>query len=232
LLPRDPACTIGSVNREIEPESARNPAENDLDPGHFPLFLDEDPSGDPSSPDEAHQVEVEEMPRTKHRSGFVEALVLILIALVLALTLKTYVAEAYEIKGRSMQPTFDDGQRVVVLKSFYELHRDDIIVFTSTEDPSKDLIKRIVGLPGDEIRVEGGQVYINDAKHDEPYTRHSAEERNDPPRQRTIRPGHYYVLGDNRPDSHDSRKFESIPAANIKGKVVARWWPFDQFRSF
>lgn len=167
----------------------------------------------------------------KPRSGFVEALVLILIALVLALTLKTYVAEAYEIKGKSMQPTFDDGQRVVVLKSFYDLARDDIIVFTSIEDPSKDLIKRIVGLPGDEIEITRGQVYINGKIHDEPYTRHSAEERNETWRPK-IKPGHYYVLGDNRPDSHDSRKFDSIPAANIKGKVVARWWPFDQFRSF
>lgn len=219
------------MNQEGLPEGARNPAENDPESGSFPLFLDEDPSGDASSPDEACRSEAEERPTQKHRSGFVEALVLILIALVLALTLKTYVAEAYEIKGRSMQPTFDDGQRVVVLKSFYDLARDDIIVFTSTEDPSKDLIKRIVGLPGDAIQVAGGQVTLNGAKHDEPFTRRSARDDH-ATRQRTIPTGHYYVLGDNRADSHDSRDFDSIPAANIKGKVVARWWPFDQFRSF
>ena len=66
------------------------------------------------------------LPERKERSGFVEALVLVMVALVLALTVKTYVAEAYEIRGRSMEKTFQNGQRVVVLKSFYGIQRGDI----------------------------------------------------------------------------------------------------------
>ena len=168
----------------------------------------------------------------KERSGLLEAFVLALIALALALTLKTYVAEAYEIKGRSMEPTFLSGQRVVVLKAFYEIHRFDIVVFTSTEDPSKDLIKRVVGLSGETLKVSGGRVYIDGRKLDEKYARHDQRELLEEFPETRIPPGHYYVLGDNRPDSHDSRYFEAIPLSNIRGKVVVRWWPFSEFRSF
>jgi signal peptidase I len=168
----------------------------------------------------------------KDRNGLVEALFLVLIALVLALTLKTYVAEAYEIKGRSMFPTFENGQRVVVLKAFYDIEREDIVVFTSKEDRAKDLIKRVVGLPGETVRIIAGQVYINGVELPEAYARHTDRDRNERPLERRIPPGHYYVLGDNRPDSHDSRSFEEIPAVNIKGKVLFRWWPFGEFKSF
>ena len=170
----------------------------------------------------------------RERSGLLEAFVLVLIALVLALTLKTYVAKAYEIKGKSMEPTFSNGQRVVVLKAFYEIQREDVIVFASSEDASKDLIKRVVGLPGETIKVTGGQVFINGRKLEEDYqTRHDFErEVRESPREEIIPQGHYYVLGDNRPDSHDSRSFESIPQDSIRGKVVIRWWPFGQFKAF
>jgi len=168
----------------------------------------------------------------RERSGFVEALVLVLIALVLALTLKTYVAEAYEIKGNSMKDTFESEQRVVVLKSFYSIHRGDIIVFGSTEEPGKDLIKRVVGLPGETIRILRGKVSINGQEIREDYVKKDARELRDTTREEVIPEGRYYVLGDNRPDSHDSRYFDAIPASAIKGKVVVRWWPFSQLRTF
>jgi signal peptidase I len=168
----------------------------------------------------------------RERNGFVEALLLVMVALVLALTLKTYVAEAYEIKGRSMEPTLHNGERVVVLKAFYEICREDIIVFASTEDPSKDLIKRVVGLPGETLRVAGGEVFIDGRRLDESYARHDRMERFDRTIEERIPPGHYFVLGDNRPDSHDSRYFESIPSKNVRGKVVVRWWPFSELESF
>jgi signal peptidase I len=172
-------------------------------------------------------------PAKREHSGFLEALVLVVGALVMALTLKTYVAEAYEIKGRSMEPTFINGERVVVLKSFYGIVRGDIIVFASTEDPTKDLIKRVIGLPGETIEIARGKVTINGRALEETYElTHDARELRDTPHRERIPEGHYYVLGDNRPDSHDSRNFLSIPAVNIKGKVVARWWPFGKLRTF
>ena len=175
------------------------------------------PLPSPQAPDEpdpvAWNVEVPaaaQKPR-KGRGGILEAFVLALIALALALTLKTYVAEAYEIKGRSMEPTFLTGQRVVVLKAFYDIQRFDIVVFTSTEDASKDLIKRVVGLPGETLRVSGGKVYVNGKRVQETYgVRHDARELLEEFPETRIPPDHYYVLGDNRPDSHDSRYFEAI----------------------
>lgn len=168
----------------------------------------------------------------RERSGFVEALVLVLVALVMALSLKTYVAEAYEIRGRSMEDTFHNGQRVVVLKSFFEIARGDIIVFASSEDPNKDLIKRVVGLPGETVRIFRGDVFINGKKIDEAYAKHDARDRRAQARTETIKPGHYYVLGDNRPDSHDSRAFEAIAAGSIRGKVIACWWPLADMKAF
>lgn len=175
----------------------------------------------------------------KERSGLLEAFVLALIALVLALSLKTYVAEAYEIKGRSMRPTFFSGQRVVVLKTFYDIERYDIIVFSNDDDPHdrdppRDLIKRVIGLPGDRVEVDHeGRVVLNGELLDEEYTM--------PPRydhrefKRKIVPeGHYFVLGDNRCDSHDSRDFPFpfVPVTQIRGKVVIRWWPFSELKTF
>ena len=167
------------------------------------------------------------------RGGSVEALILVVLAFLLALFLKQYVAEAYEIKGRSMEPTFENGQRVVVLKAFYGLERGDIVVFASTEDPSKDLIKRIVAGPRDKLEIVGGELQVNGESVDEQYLL-GGESGFSSYRRRTIplADGSYYVLGDNRPDSHDSRYFGAIPAESIKGKVVLRWWPFESCRSF
>lgn len=169
--------------------------------------------------------------RSRKRGGSLEALVLVLLAFLVALFLKQYVAEAYEIKGSSMQPTFANGERVVVLKSFYGLARGDIIVFASKDDPSKDLIKRVVGLPLDRLTIEGGHLRVNGKPMPEKYLL-GGEKGFGYDRTLTLDDGSYFVLGDNRPDSHDSRYFGSVPQANIKGRVVLRWWPFAEFRSF
>jgi signal peptidase I len=173
----------------------------------------------------------------RQRSSFVEALALVFVALLLALTLKTYVAEAYEIKGRSMEPTFNDGERVVVLKAraLYDIERGDIIVFSSRDDPSKDLIKRVIGLPGDTVRIERGRVYVNGSR--EPLTEEYVKDDGGYGYggnriEKKIGPDEYYVLGDNRRDSCDSRRFSGVPAKNIKGKVIVRWWPLEEFASF
>jgi len=169
------------------------------------------------------------------RNSFVEAVVLVMTALLLALTLKTYVAEAYEIKGSSMMPTFRDGQRVVVLKAFYDIERGDVIIFTSTENGSKDLIKRVIGLPGEKISIQGDQVYVDGRSLDETYVNADGVRRHgitSYPVTEELGPDEFYVLGDNRGDSHDSRRFHGVPSRNIKGKVVVRWWPVGELRSF
>jgi len=164
----------------------------------------------------------------RHRSSILEALALVCVAFALALTLKTYVAEAYEIKGRSMEPSFRNGERVVVLKAFFDVGRTDVIVFSSVQDPRKDLIKRVIGLPGETVEIRDGGVFVNGERLPEEYVEHSLYDSD----RQTVPEDSYYVLGDNRPDSHDSRVFKSIPSRNIKGKVVVRWWPVSDFRLF
>jgi signal peptidase I len=199
-----------------------------------PVHPDPEPSSDQAEALHLDEKEDADNPAAarKEKNGVIEALVLVLIALVLALTLKTYVAEAYEIKGKSMQTTFESGQRVVVLKAFYSIGHGDIVVFSSSEDPAKDLIKRVIALPGETIKVAGGNVEINGRKLSEAYARHDERELRDSPIEMTIRDDEYFVLGDNRPDSHDSRSFGPIPRSSIKGKVVVRWWPPETISSY
>ena len=169
-------------------------------------------------------------PRRRERSGTLEALALVVVAFLLAFTVKTYVAEAYEIKGRSMEPTFGNGQRVVVLKAFYGLERGDIIVFSAIDKPQKDLIKRVVGLPGETIRIQRGKVYVDGELLNESYVEYGDAVGSS--RSFRVPEDSYYVLGDNRPDSHDSRYFNAVPGHLVKGKVFVRWWPFGEFSSF
>jgi signal peptidase I len=157
--------------------------------------------------------------------------VVVLAALLLALLLKVYVAEAYQIRGSSMETTFEDGERVMVQKIFYTIERGDIVIFSSKEDPRKDLIKRVIGLPGDVIRIEDGEVFINGEKLQEDYA--SVESyRHESYGPRKVAPNTYFVLGDNRDQSLDSRIFDSIDHSAIKGKVILRWWPFQKVHTF
>lgn len=171
-------------------------------------------------------------PRALSRTfgSLLEIALVIFLALFLALLLKVYVAEAYEIRGRSMETTFHEDDRVMVLKVFYEIRRGDIVIFSSMENPQKDLIKRVIGLPGDRVEMRNGEVLVNGEKLDEPYARTNTRRENR--REPVLGPGQYYVLGDNRPDSQDSRVFHAIDTRSIKGKVILRWWPLEKIHSY
>ena len=167
-----------------------------------------------------------------YRSAVAEIVVLVLLAFTLAMTTKTYVVEAYEIKGRSMVPTFDDGQRVVVLKLFSDIQRGDIVIFSSQDDPGKDLIKRVIALPGERIQIRKGIVRINGKVLKEGYLEDKDYGLYDAEIDEEVGSGQLYVLGDNRDDSHDSRRFGSVSEESLKGKVVVRWWPFHEVKTF
>lgn len=173
---------------------------------------------------------------SSRRGSILEMALVVLVALCIALLLKVYVAEAYEIRGKSMEPTLEEDQRVMLLKVFYEIHRGDIIIFTSTENgQQKDLIKRVIGLPGDHVRVVNGRVFLNGKELVEPYAwpyTRGSRHWHDGTFEEVVQEGKYYVLGDNRPDSQDSRKSGAIDAASIKGKMVLRWWPLGKLESF
>ncbi len=171
----------------------------------------------------------------------VEWVAVVVGALLLALLIKTFLFQAFYIPSGSMEPTLEAGDRLVVNKVSYRLHdvsRGDVIVFEIPaadvgSDGIKDLIKRVVGLPGDTIETRSGAVYINDRKLEEPYLAEGTltgdpTQGSNPSIPRQVVPeGHVFVLGDNRDNSADSRyPFRGpIPLEDIVGRAFVLVWP-------
>lgn len=159
---------------------------------------------------------------------------LIAVALVVALLLRTYVVQSFYIPSTSMAPTLQVGDRVLVNKlsyRFHDPHRGDIVVFRApphaTDGSIKDLIKRIVGLPGETIEGRDGRIYINGTVLKEPWLPKDVQSRTFGPEKVDARS--YWVLGDNRLDSKDSTFFKSVPRSLIIGRAFIRIWPFASF---
>ncbi|EFQ23254.1 signal peptidase I [Aminomonas paucivorans DSM 12260] len=156
-----------------------------------------------------------------------EALETILWALVLALVLRTFVVQAFWIPSGSMIPTLDPGDRVLVLKFWYHLpsvdpKRGNLVVFKYPVDPRRDFVKRIIGLPGETVELREGKVYVNGVQIDEPYVVNSdtyTMAATEVPKDS------YFCMGDNRPNSQDSRFWGFVPRNFLKGPVVFRYWP-------
>jgi signal peptidase I len=171
---------------------------------------------------------------SKGRSGWrnaVEWIVIIAAALTVALVVKTFLFQAFYIPSESMMPTLKPGDRVLVNKLSYRLHpihRGDIVVFKRPPgeggDPAiKDLIKRVIGLPGDTIETVNNQVWINGQPLNEPYL--VAGTATTSLVKHKIAPDEYFVMGDNRTNSKDSRFIGAIPRSLIVGRAFVRVWP-------
>lgn len=172
--------------------------------------------------------------------SLIEWVAVIIGALVVALVVKTFLFQAFYIPSASMEPTLEKGDRVLVNKLSYDLHdvhRGDIVVFELPDDQVgadgiKDLIKRVIGLPGDTIETRDGAVYIGDRLLDEPYLpegmRTGDGGPNNPGIERQVIPeGTVFVMGDNRGNSHDSRYADRgpIPIDSIVGRAFVLVWP-------
>jgi signal peptidase I len=128
------------------------------------------------------------------------------------------------VEGNSMEPSLHDGEFVVVNRLAYrwgEPSRGDIVVFRFPLDPERRFIKRIIGLPGDAVRVDAGTVYVNDLPLEEPYI--AAEPRY--AGQWRVGPSEVFVLGDNRNNSSDSQNWGMLPLEGILGKAILVYWP-------
>jgi signal peptidase I len=149
------------------------------------------------------------------------------IAVLFCFFLITFVAQAFRVQGTSMLPLLEDGERIIVNKFVYRIRpieRGDVVVFWYPKDPSVSFIKRVVGLPGDTVELRAGALYVNGVAVKEAYLRRQFKDSDSyPPVQ--VSKGFYYVLGDHRNSSNDSRNWGEVPEKYIYGKAFFRFWP-------
>jgi signal peptidase I len=176
----------------------------------------------------------------------------IVVAVILALFIRTFVVQAFKIPTGSMEPNLLVGDHLLVNKFVFAptatalermllpmrvLHRGDIAVFKFPEEPERDFIKRVIGLPGDTIELRQRELYVNGAKLDEPYAHYlfkqgeggesavfDVRERYGPV---TVPADHYFMMGDNRDNSQDSRYWGFLPAHYVKGRALMIYWSFE-----
>jgi signal peptidase I len=167
----------------------------------------------------------EEQPKSRGRSALRELVETILFTLLIYFLVRFFLFENYRVVGSSMVPTLENDQYLVVNKLSYRLgdpQRGDIIVFQDPRDSTRKLIKRVIGLPGEEVEIRQGEVYINGQKLEESYT-------NGPGGYTVystpIPAGQYYVLGDNRSNSSDSHSWGTLSGDSIVGKAWLSYWP-------
>jgi signal peptidase I len=188
----------------------------------------------PRSPQDPSPEPAEER-RVSALRNAVEWIVIIVGALLVAFLVKTFLVQAFYIPSGSMLPTLEEQDRVLVNKLSYDLHavhRGDIVVFESPqgEGQIRDLIKRVIALPGETVEAREGQVLINGQPLQEGYLGPGIS--TGPLEPQTIPPDHYFVMGDNRGNSKDSRYFGPIPKSLIVGRAFVKVWPLNHFRFF
>lgn len=157
------------------------------------------------------------------------------LALGLALFIRFFIAAPYVVSGASMEPTFFDWHYLIIDKLAYDINppqRGDVIVFRLPQDQNRSLIKRVIGLPGETVRISGSKVTITNAEHpagftlEEPYVDPKNASTGDQ-LEAILSEGEYFVLGDNRHVSADSRLWGKLPTTDITGRVDARLFPFN-----
>ena len=187
-------------------------------------------TGAPASASEVTAAPVTAAPTLRVNAGFRVWLRDLLISLAISAFIIIFLYQPVKVEGTSMMPSLVDQERIFVNKFVYRLEpieRGDIVVFRYPYDPSKSYIKRVIGTAGDRIRIDAGQVYVNGEALDESYV---------PPEyidSRTfaevvVPANSYYVLGDHRSMSDDSRNFGPVNQSFIYGKAVFGYWPMDK----
>lgn len=156
----------------------------------------------------------------------------LLLSVLIAVLVILFLYRPVKVEGTSMMPTLFDQERLFINQFSYkfglgDIHREDTVVFWSPEDRTQSYIKRVIGLPGDTVAVEDGYVLVNGKKLVENYV--PAEYRDDRSYSpRVVPPGEYFVLGDHRSSSNDSRAWGFVPRSFIYGKAVFVFWPLDR----
>ena len=154
----------------------------------------------------------------------------LIISLSISAFIIIFLYQPVKVEGTSMMPSLDDQERIFVNKFVYRMEliqRGDIVVFHYPRDPSKSFIKRVIGLAGDHIRIDTGQVFVNDVSLEEDYVPSDyADQRSYP--EIVVPANAYFLLGDHRTMSNDSRDFGAVQQTFIYGKAVFGYWPMDK----
>lgn len=177
------------------------------------------------------------MPQERRENFFTELLKLIAIAALIVFPIRLFVAQPFIVSGASMDPTFQDGQYLIIDELSYRLtdpKRGDVIIFRPPRAPQEFYIKRIIGLPGETVSIEGGKVYITSptgtkTQLEEPYI---ANMGNGGDETYKIGQDEYFVMGDNRPESSDSRVWGLLSREKIVGRALVRLLPANSISLF
>jgi signal peptidase I len=170
----------------------------------------------------------------RQKSFFRDTLEIVFLALALYLVIQ-YAVQTVHVLGSSMYATLSNNDLLVASKITYKLHppqRGDIVIFKPPDPDVRDFIKRVIAVPGDRLRIDHGVVYINGEVLQEPYLPEKWTFNNTWPatgQDYVLPPDHYFVMGDNRNHSSDSRVFGPIDASSILGKAEIRIWPLNEF---
>jgi signal peptidase I len=154
----------------------------------------------------------------------------LIISLAISAFIIVFLYQPVKVEGTSMMPSLDDQERIFVNKYVYRLEpiqRGDIVVFRYPRDPSKSFIKRVIGLAGDSIRIEAGEVFVNGIALEEDYVPPAYSDQRSYS-EIVVPANSYFVLGDHRTMSNDSRDFGPVNIGYIYGKAVFGYWPMDK----
>ncbi len=178
----------------------------------------------------------------------------VILALLIFLGLQ-FSIQNFRVEGSSMQPTLEEGQYIIVNKlaylrvasghvntllpfvdiereeALFPIHapsRGEVAIFHYPKDPTKDFVKRVIGVPSDVVEIRDGQVYVNGEALEEPYITHPDQSSM---ATQTVPPGSFFVLGDNRRHSDDSRDWGTVPAENFIGRARISYWPLDRLNT-
>jgi len=177
----------------------------------------------------------EQSQKPSARSGIFTALSWVrdlAFSVLLAVILIVFIYQPVKVEGTSMMPALTDQERIFINKFTYRfgsgnIERDDLVVFWFPLDRTKSYIKRIIGLPGDTVQIDNGTVYVNGTRLDEPYVPEEYRDRQSSAAL-TVPPDNYFVLGDHRSSSNDSRAWGTVERKFIYGKAVFVYWPLDK----
>lgn len=177
---------------------------------------------------ETNLAETARQPEGK-KSTLGEILESVVVAVLLAAVIRLFILAPFYIPSGSMEPTLQIGDRIIVSKLAYrfgEPRRGDIVVFKYPLDPSRDFVKRLIGLPGETVALRNNHLYINGRLVTEDYLPQDIHFADFGPVQ--VPPGYYLMLGDNRNNSDDSRVWGPLPRQNIVGKAILVYWPLER----